>query len=462
MAEHLSSAAIHEWKPYNLVVDSRTPMQRTQQRLEQAGQWAPWQMLGRRFPIACVALEITQRCNLDCTYCYLSESSEALKDIPLEEVFRRIDLIHAHYGDHTDVQVTGGDPTLRKRSELIAIVRYLKQKNLRSSLFTNGIKATRDLLEALCVEGLEDVAFHVDLTQERKGYGTEASLNEIRQEYIERARGLPLSVFFNTTIYPDNFHEVPDLVKFFVKNCDVVRMAAFQTGADSGRGTVRERVAVNPETVQKQIEHGLGTTLDFAAAASGHASCNRYACALVINHNIYDLFSDPQLVQEILHETRDIAFARADKWKAIATMAHFIVRHPKLLAGFIKSAGGVAWKARKDLVQAGGRIGKMSFHIHNFMDAAELDRERCEACSFMVMTPEGPMSMCVHNAKRDTYLLVPTQVQRESKIMFWNPATGKLQDTKPQKIEIALTRKNARGRARAELHSRRTDAEVVA
>jgi hypothetical protein len=44
---------------------------------------------GRRYAIGCVALEITQRCNLDCTLCYLSESSEAVKDLPLEEVFRR-------------------------------------------------------------------------------------------------------------------------------------------------------------------------------------------------------------------------------------------------------------------------------------------------------------------------------------------------------------------------------------
>ena len=36
----------------------------------------PNQVLGRRNSIGCVALEITQRCNLDCTLCYLSESSE--------------------------------------------------------------------------------------------------------------------------------------------------------------------------------------------------------------------------------------------------------------------------------------------------------------------------------------------------------------------------------------------------
>lgn len=153
-----------------------------------ADQWASGQTVGRRMAIGCVALGITQRCNLDCTYCYLSESSEALKDIPLEEVYRRIDLIAEHYGAGTNVQVTGGEPTLRPQGELIAILGRVAQRGLRPSLFTNGIKLTRSLLEALSSAGLVDVAFHVDLTQERKGYPTEQSLNAVRLQYIELAR----------------------------------------------------------------------------------------------------------------------------------------------------------------------------------------------------------------------------------------------------------------------------------
>ncbi|HMF09169.1 MAG TPA: radical SAM protein, partial [Thermoanaerobaculia bacterium] len=64
-------------------------LERTRQRL--GPHFRENQVLGRRNAIGCVALEITQRCNLDCTLCYLSESSERVKDIPLAEVYRRID-----------------------------------------------------------------------------------------------------------------------------------------------------------------------------------------------------------------------------------------------------------------------------------------------------------------------------------------------------------------------------------
>src|SRR3984893_14289387 len=120
---------------------SRTPsradaLERTRQRLGPL--FRENQVLGRRNAIGCVALEITQRCNLDCTLCYLSENSERVKDIPLQEVFRRIDGIYREFGAPTSVQITGGDPTLRERSELVAIVRRIREAGMLPTLMTNG------------------------------------------------------------------------------------------------------------------------------------------------------------------------------------------------------------------------------------------------------------------------------------------------------------------------------------
>ncbi len=446
----LNVQEIKDWQPYSLTNDD--PLSRARERMRRANQWSPWQMLGRRMAVGCVALEITQRCNLDCAYCYLSESSEALKDIPLEEVYRRIDMIFDHYGANTDVQVTGGDPTLRKRDELVAIVRYIRQKKMRSSLFTNGIKATRDLLEELCEAGLEDVAFHVDMRQERVGYTSEQALNTVREEYINRARGLPLAVIFNTTVSPGSFHEVPALVQFFIRHADVVRFASFQIGADTGRGAGEgvegARVTVNPETMVDAIGTGANTKLNFNAMRVGPAACNSYAYAFVINGKLHDAFADAAFAQKILHSSANVTMVRAAKHEIAKKVASYFLMHPGILFGVVRRFAALIWRARRDFIVARGRIGKISFFIHNFMDAKSLERERCEACSFMVMTPEGPMSMCVHNAKRDDYLLVAANVKRENKMQFFNPVTGNFSDTIPTKISVTLTRKNARGRAK--------------
>jgi hypothetical protein len=47
------------------------------------------------------------------------------------------------------------------------------------------------------------------------------------------------------------------------------------------------------------------------------------------------------------------------------------------------------------------------------MHADHLDQERIDACSFMVMTPDGPMSMCAHNAERDEHILRPLEIETD-------------------------------------------------
>ena len=259
-SDYMSDAEISDTKPRPPAADHGAAILDARRRMIEAGQWTNSQSLGRRWAIGCVALEITQRCNLDCTACYLSEHSEAVIDMPLDEVLRRVDMIFEHYGPNTDVQVTGGDPTLRRRDELVEIVRYISKKGLRPSLFTNGIRAKRELLKELSDAGLVDVAFHVDLTQQRRGFANEVALNGLRQEYIERARGLGLSIMFNTTVFPGNIVEIPAVVAFFVRNSDIVRFASFQIEAQTGRGTLGpcdSRVDIG--SVREQIQIGSGS-----------------------------------------------------------------------------------------------------------------------------------------------------------------------------------------------------------
>lgn len=450
MSPYLSAQEIKDWQPESLPDDDgKSPMQRTRERMQRTGQWADWQMMGRRMAMGCVALEVTQRCNLDCSYCYLSESSEALKDIPLAEVMRRIEQIYRFYGPDTDIQVTGGDPTLRDHDELVEIVRAIKQKGMNASLFTNGIKASRTLLTRLSEVGLDDVAFHVDLTQQRQGYASEAELNRVRLDYIARCHGLPLSILFNTTVFPGNFAEIPDLVCFFVQQSDQVRLASFQVGADTGRGTDRERITINPETVIDAINQGAGTTLNFNAASAGHARCNAYAYGVVINGKVHDFFYDHDFVHAMLRDSANIRFERRNKQRSVAAMRGFLFSHPRHLLGFTSRVAQAAWRLWPDLLASRGKIGKISFFVHNFMDATELECERCEACSFMVMTGQGPLSMCVHNAKRDHYLLQPSAIKQQNKLLFFNPANGQLEDRMPGPIQVELSRKTARGRAKA-------------
>lgn len=401
--------------------------------LTRHGQFTPQQIAGRNFAIACVALEITQRCNLDCTLCYLSDLAEAVRDVPLFELQRRIKIIHDHYGDHTTVQITGGDPTLRSVSDLVEITQMIKERNMRAALFTNGIKANRKMLEALTEAGLDDVVFHVDLTQERKGYVSEMALNAIRLDYVERAAGLPLRVLFNTTVFDGNFDEIPDLVSFFCDHADRIGFCSFQMQADTGRGVLRERNAslITQQSVMAALERGVGTSLNFDCPLIGHPECNKYTSVLVLGHARANLFDDAVFFADLFAKLSESANSWSDARLMTRSAILFGLASPSLLWGGVKFCVRKLWQLRKGLTK-GRSIHRINFFIHNFMDAKNLDRSRCESCVFMVATADGPLSMCVHNAKRDQMISQPVR-DRSGKIV-WNPLeAGESQETLPFK-----------------------------
>ncbi|MFN0160699.1 MAG: radical SAM protein [Burkholderiales bacterium] len=458
----MSAAQLAAHRPEALLPGAASPLMRARERMRQTAQWHPGQQMGRRWAVGCVALEITQRCNLDCTLCYLSESSEALKDIPLAEVFRRIDMIAAHYGPNTDVQITGGDPTLRRRDELLAIVKRVSDKGMRPALFTNGILASRELLAALAGVGLVDVAFHVDMTQQRMGFSSEEELNALRLEYIERARGLPLAVIFNTTVFDGNIHAIDALAGFFVAHSDVVRFASFQLQAETGRGVLFARGAeISIASVAARLSRGAGAPLNFDAFGTGHSQCNRYALGLIAGGRMHDLLAEPHFVQRISDELVAVQFDRARPLRTLAGILGWALSRPRVLLSGLGWLTRLAWRMKTDLVRGRGQVHKLSFFIHNFMDACHLEHDRVEACAFMVASGDGPVSMCVHNAKRDSYLLKPIAFGSGESLRFWNPLSGEFEGAIPEFVGVTHSRKTARGRAKRAPDKERSVAQAV-
>ena len=391
----------------------QSPLQKTQDRMGK--HFTSNQVLGRLQPIGCVAVEITQKCNLDCTLCYLSEHSQQVRDIPLQEVFNRLDGVVAHYGTGVPVQITGGDPTLRKHYELIEIVQYASNLGLKPALFTNGIAASRQLLTQLAKVGLCDVAFHVDTTQQRKGYEDEQQLNQIREEYLERARGLGIMVVFNTTIYEGNIDDIPNLVNFFCQHADVIGLVSFQLQAETGRGEWGARdVIVNRQNVQRRINQAVNQQLPWDVIHVGHKECHNYLPTWVINQQVVPIIDDAELFSRFLKDFSNINWDRTKtKYSILLSLLKTLAKKPQwwlvgcsYLARKIKRHG-------KDLFRSHGRLNKMTFFIQNFMDAKSLDHDRVGACSFMVMTAKGPVSMCQHNAHRDDYILESLKVRNK-------------------------------------------------
>ena len=409
-----------------------------------AGQFDDLQTAGRFYPMVCVSLEITQRCNLDCTLCYLSDRAELAHDIPLPILFTRIAMIAQHYGPGTPVQISGGDPTLRSIEDLEAICIEIRRLGLRSCLMTNGIRATRDMLKRLARAGLDDVAFHVDLTEERKGYPTEESLNTVRRDYIDRAKGLGLRILFNTTVFDGNIDELPLVARFFRDHAADVTLASFQMGADTGRGVSNHHAnAMSRDIVSAALSEGFETDLRDTLAI-GHRDCNKYDILLVAGKRAVSATGDTSFLRQLIPALEDPNVERNAPvmWRMIRQKPGVVLKG--LFKGF-----GLLWQIRTGLIASWGRVHRMSVVIHSFMDAEQLDVGRCAACVFMTMTSDGPISMCAFNAKRDALIFKPVPVQKGQSTEWWSAATGEVTKLPDQTEPSSVPFKLLKGRQRA-------------
>jgi len=431
--------------------DHREPLRTA---LKKHGELGPRQTGGRLFPMACVSLEITQRCNLDCSLCYLSDRAEMAKDVPLPILLARIDMIFQHYGAGTSLQISGGDPSLRKIEDLENLVRHIRSRGMRSCFMTNGIKATRPMLERLAAAGLDDLALHVDLTQERKGYDTEVSLNEIRDAYIDRAKGLGLRILFNTTVFEGNFAELPDLVSFFRSRADAITLISFQMQADTGRGVLRERDdEITQASVTGAISKGIGLPLDFDAVSVGHSLCNRYTSLLTAGGEITSPLTNRRLIEDAITALDDLDEREEGNLNVRRTLTCIAFKRPRLALRLLGEAGRWVWQLRRGLIRSRGRASRMSILVHNFMDASKLEKSRCESCVFMVATEDGPLSMCVHNTERDSHIFAPMRLDTEAGPRWWDAETGEMSETPHHPLRPAnesMPRKRLKGRMKAQ------------
>lgn len=102
------------------------------------------------------AWEITNRCNLNCSYCFVTQNSS--RELDTDECKEIIDLLKIR-GTRI-LSFTGGEPTLRK--DLACLLEYAKEKGLITLLNTNGLIFDETLLDhldsiSLSLDGPEEI-----------------------------------------------------------------------------------------------------------------------------------------------------------------------------------------------------------------------------------------------------------------------------------------------------------------
>ena len=182
----------------------------------------------------CTLLEITDRCNLNCAFCFADPSGE--KDPSLEQVKRWID-------DLTDpgktlLQLSGGEPTVRE--DLPEIVAYAKQAGCKYvQLNSNGLRLAEEpeFVRKLAEAGLSFVFLQFDGVDDgvyRKLRNR--PLLDLKKRAIENCGRCGIGVTLVPVIVPGvNTEQIGEILRFAVACSPYVRGVHFQPVSYFGR-----------------------------------------------------------------------------------------------------------------------------------------------------------------------------------------------------------------------------------
>ncbi|MDO5115515.1 MAG: radical SAM protein [Synergistaceae bacterium] len=182
----------------------------------------------------CVVLEVTERCNLHCRYCFADKKNGP--DIPFEELRR--EMAGFIVPGKTLVQLSGGEPTMRDDlPELVAAAKELGCKYVQ--LNSNGIRLAEDesYVKKLAEAGLSFVFMQFDGTDDEiykilRG----KALFAVKEKAIANCAKYNLGVTLVPTVVPGvNSAAVGDILRYGVKMSPAVRGVHFQPVAHLGR-----------------------------------------------------------------------------------------------------------------------------------------------------------------------------------------------------------------------------------
>lgn len=170
-------------------------------------------------------LEPTSKCNLYCEGCYRKNEKDGHKSI--DEIKKDLD-VFTSLRKSDGISIAGGDPLTHP--DILDIVAEIKRRDLKPIINTNGLALTKDLLRKLKKAGVFGFTFHIDSKQNRPGWKgkNEIELNELRYHYAKMlAEEGNISCAFNSTVYDDTKHFIPEMLKWAHKNIDIVQVMVF-------------------------------------------------------------------------------------------------------------------------------------------------------------------------------------------------------------------------------------------
>jgi uncharacterized radical SAM superfamily Fe-S cluster-containing enzyme len=197
----------------------------------------------------CLAMvDLTNRCNLKCPICFANANAAGYVYEPsFDEIVKMMQMVRDERPvPTTTVQFSGGEPTIYpKFIEVIAKAKEMGFSQIMAA--TNGIKFAKDpgFLKAAVQAGMNTIYLQFDGLRDdiyKASRGVPLLDTKLKVvENVQRMERPPSIVLVPTVVKNINDDQVGEILKYALKNNDVIRGINFQPVAFTGRIDQEER-----------------------------------------------------------------------------------------------------------------------------------------------------------------------------------------------------------------------------
>ena len=191
-------------------------------------------------------IDLTNRCNLTCPVCFANANAAGyLYEPSFDEVVTMLTSIAAQKPVRANmVQFSGGEPTVRP--DFLDIVKKAREMDFEYiQVNTNGIKmAEFEFARAAREAGVQNLYLQFDgISDDIYKKTRSKEILDYKLRTIENCRALKMDVILVVTLVKGfNDHQVGDILRFGIKNSDVVSGIAFQPVSFVGRFSQSHRL----------------------------------------------------------------------------------------------------------------------------------------------------------------------------------------------------------------------------
>ncbi len=190
-------------------------------------------------------IDVTNRCNMACPICFAYAGAvNYVYEPTYQQIVDMIKLFRSNSPWPANaLQFSGGEPTLR--NDLPDLVKEAKRAGISHvEVNTNGLRLAEDIeyFKKLLESGMDTLYLQFDGLREYRELRGRTDLFPIKQRVIENARriGLRSIVLVVTLAKGINDKDLGDIVRYAVKNSDVVRCINIQPISMAGRAKKEE------------------------------------------------------------------------------------------------------------------------------------------------------------------------------------------------------------------------------